>query len=151
MINLPALSAPRGVAGTIVPLRQLHLLRKLWLHLNHTELIINIAMFRHYISFPTARHRLSRLGRAPGCRPAPRFSNGVGCRVVEAAYRRSPSRALENSSSASRWLVLPSIVPLRGIGRVCSSSVLQLELSVCEARRRGRWSARSGKVISYTG
>ena len=143
MINLPALSAPRGVAGTIVPLRQLHLLRKLWLHFNHTELIIKMAIFRHYITFLSARHRLWRLGKAPSCRPATCFSNGVGRRVVEAAYRRSRSRARENSSSAARWLVLPSIVPFRSIGRAYRAPAARLEPSVFSATPRSGGGARS--------
>jgi hypothetical protein len=90
-------------------------------------------MFPPYMLFPDARNTIRRLGESPSCRPAKQLSNGVACRVVKAARRRSRSRARENSSSASRWLVLPSIVPFRVIGRVRRAPAARLELSVLSA------------------
>ena len=80
LINLPAPSALKPFAGILFSSAQ-RLARMLWLHSNHTEMILNKAMFPHYILFPSSRHKLPRLGKSPGCRPAKRLSNGV-CRGV---------------------------------------------------------------------
>ena len=142
LINLPARSALKPFAGTLFPSTQ-RLAKMLWLHTNHTELMVGNAMFPHYMLFPDARGTLPRLGWTIGCRPARRLSNGVACRVVKAARRRSRSRARDNSSSSARWLVLPSIVPFRSIGRAYRAPAARLEPSVFSATPRLGGGARS--------
>jgi hypothetical protein len=125
MINLPAPSAPRGVAGTLFPSTK-HLFRKLWLHVNHTEMMFKITMFPHYMLFPISRSSIRRLGKAPGCRPAKRLSNGV---VAELSS--SPSSI---SLEGLRKFVVHLTMACAALNRAPSSRRSRVPRASCSAR-----------------